>query len=100
MVGDGLLFAGVLVLSAVISQRLLTRRAGGRIAAREILLNNGAVANLIREGKMAQIKSTIETSTSIGMITLDRHIKQLYQAGEISRDVALRQMEDPNVLDN
>ncbi len=88
------------VLSAVISQRLLTRKSGGRIAAREILLNNGAVANLIREGKIAQIKSTIETNSSIGMITLDRHIKELYKLGEISREAALRQMEDPNVLDN
>ncbi len=88
------------VLSAVISQRLLTKQSGGRIAAREILLNNGAIANLIREGKIAQIKSTIETNSSIGMITLDRHIKELYQAGEISREVAIRQMEDPNVLDN
>jgi twitching motility protein PilT len=88
------------VLSAVISQRLLTRKSGGRIAAREILLNNGAVANLIREGKIAQIKSTIETNSSIGMITLDKDIKQLFEAGEISREDALRQMEDPNVLDN
>jgi len=88
------------VLSAVISQRLLPRISGGRVAAREILLNNGAVANLIREGKIAQIKSTIETNSSIGMITLDRHIKELYQSGQISRDVALHQMEDPTVLDN
>lgn len=88
------------VLSAVISQRLLSRIGGGRIAAREILLNNGAVANLIREGKIAQIKSTIETNSSIGMITLDRHIKELYQAGQISREVAIRQMEDQSILDN
>ena len=88
------------VLSAVISQRLLTRKSGGRIAAREILLHNGAVANLIREGKIAQIKSTIETSSSIGMITLDRDIKRLYQEGEISREVAERQMDDKNILDN
>jgi twitching motility protein PilT len=88
------------VLSAVISQRLLIRESGGRIAAREVLLNTSAIGNLIREGKIAQIKSTIETNSSIGMITLDRHIKQLYQAGEISRDTALHQMEDPNILDN
>ncbi|MFZ4632132.1 MAG: type IV pilus twitching motility protein PilT [Patescibacteria group bacterium] len=88
------------VLSAVISQRLLVRKSGGRIAAREILLNNGAVSNLIREGKMAQIKSTIETNSSIGMITLDRHIKQLFQADEISREDAIRQMEDPNSLED
>jgi len=88
------------VLSAVISQRLLPRRTGGRIAAREIMINNSAVANLIREGKIAQIKSTIETGSSIGMITLDRHIKQLYQAGEIERDVALAQISDQQMLDS
>ncbi|MDP2944720.1 MAG: PilT/PilU family type 4a pilus ATPase [bacterium] len=89
-----------LVLTAVISQRLLPRIGGGRVAAREILLNNEAVANLIREGKIAQIKSTIETNYSIGMVTLDRHIKELYQAGGISREVALGQMEDTRMLDN
>lgn len=88
------------VLSAVISQRLLTKEGGGRIAAREILLNNGAIANLIREGKIAQIKSTIETNSSIGMITLDRHIKELYESGKISRETALHQMEDPDAIDN
>jgi len=88
------------VLTAVISQRLLPRQSGGRIAAREILINNSAVANLIRDGKIAQIKSTIETGSSLGMITLDKHIRQLYQAGEISREAALRQMEDPQSLDN
>lgn len=88
------------VLSAVISQRLLPREGGGRIAAREILINNGAVANLIREGKFAQIRSTIETNSSAGMITLDRHIKQLFQAGEISRAVAERNMEDARLLDS
>jgi twitching motility protein PilT len=88
------------VLTAVISQRLLPRVSGGRIAAREILINNSAIANLIREGKIAQIKSTLETNSSVGMITLDRHLKQLYQSGEISREVALRQMEDVQMLDN
>ncbi|HBA36315.1 TPA: type IV pili twitching motility protein PilT [Candidatus Falkowbacteria bacterium] len=86
------------VLSAIISQRLLPRIKGGRIAAREVLINNEAIANLIREGKTAQIKSTIETNASIGMITLDRHLKELYQAGEISREVAERNMEDIGML--
>lgn len=88
------------VLTAIISQRLLPREGGGRIAAREILLNNGAVANLIREGKIAQIKSTIETNASIGMVTLDKHLKQLYQAGEITREAAARNMEDTRMLDD
>ncbi len=87
------------VLSAIISQRLLLRQKGGRTAAREILLNNSAVSNLIREGKIEQLKSVMETSSSLGMVTLDRHIKELYQSGEISREVALRQMEDPAILD-
>ncbi len=87
------------VLTAVISQRLLPRISGGRIAAREILLNNPAVANMIREGKIAQIKSTIETNSAIGMITMDRHIKQLYKAGEISKESALAHMEDTSLLD-
>jgi len=88
------------VLTAVISQRLLPRIGGGRVAAREILLNNEAVANLIREGKIAQIKSTIETNSSIGMITLDKHIQQLYKAGEITRETAVGQMEDARSLDS
>ena len=88
------------VLTAVISQRLLPRVGGGRVAAREILLNNEAVANLIREGKIAQIKSTIETNATIGMVTLDHHLKQLYQAGQITRETAIGQMEDTRLLDN
>ena len=88
------------VLTAVISQRLLPRVKGGRIAAREILINNGAIANLIREGKIAQIKSSLETGSSSGMITLDRHIKQLYQAGEISFEDARRNIEDPQLLES
>jgi len=88
------------VLTAVISQRLLPRIGGGRVAAREILLNNEAVANLIREGKMAQIKSAIETNSTIGMVTLDKHLKQLYQAGEITRESAAGQMEDTRSLDD
>lgn len=87
------------VLTAVISQRLLEKRTGGRIAAREILINNEAVANLIREGKIAQIASTIETHSAVGMMTLDRSIKQLYQAGEIEREMALLHISDPQILD-
>ncbi|MFA5000496.1 MAG: type IV pilus twitching motility protein PilT [Patescibacteria group bacterium] len=87
------------VLTAVISQRLLPRVKGGRVAAREILINNSAVANLIREGKIAQIKSVIETGASFGMVTMDKHIKELYSAGEISQEVAERNMDDARMLD-
>jgi len=87
------------VLSGIISQRLLPRLSGGRIAARGVLINNAAVANLIREGKIAQISTAIETGSNVGMITLDKHIKELYQTGEIDREVALNNMTDTNMLD-
>jgi twitching motility protein PilT len=86
------------VLSAIISQRLLNKNGGGRVAAREILLNNSAIANLIREGKVAQIKSVIETGTAAGMITMDKHVKQLYKDGIITKEVAMGQLGDPGLL--
>ncbi|QQG52299.1 MAG: PilT/PilU family type 4a pilus ATPase [Candidatus Falkowbacteria bacterium] len=86
------------VLSAIISQRLLNKVGGGRVAAREILLNNSAIANLIREGKVAQIKSVIETGGASGMITMDKHVKQLYKDNLITKEVAMGQLGDPGLL--
>lgn len=77
-----------MVLSAVISQRLIRKTNGGRIAAREILVRNDAIANLIRENKIAQIKSAIEMGASTGMSTFDKHIKELYKAGTIDLETA------------
>lgn len=87
-------------LAAVISQRLLPRRSGGRIAAREIMIRNSAISNLIRENKVAQIKTVLETGSNIGMITMDHHLKELYQAGEIEREDALNYMEESSFLDS
>lgn len=89
-----------MTLAAVVSQRLLPRCSGGRIAAREVMIHNSAIANLIRENKVAQIKTVIETSSQIGMITMDHHLKELYQAGEIKREDALNYMEENTFLDN
>ena len=83
-----------MVLRAVISQRLLPRNGGGRIAAREILLNNSAAANLIREGKIAQINSVIETGSSIGMMTLNNDIKNLYKNGLIDQETARSYLDE------
>lgn len=83
-----------LFLKAVISQLLLPRKEGGRIAAREIMINTPAVANLIRENKIAQIKSIIETSAEEGMHTMDQDIKRLYKEGYISRETALAYISD------
>lgn len=87
-------------LTAVISQRLLPRVGGGRLAAREIMINNSAIANLIREGKNAQIKSALETGLSQGMMTMDRHVKELFKSGRISQQTAEAHISDIGLLDS
>jgi twitching motility protein PilT len=89
-----------MILAAVVSQRLLPRLSGGRVAAREIMLKNSAIANLIRENKVAQMKTVLETNIQNGMTTMDRHLKQLYQAGEISREIALNYAEEKAFIDS
>ncbi|MEK7580449.1 MAG: type IV pilus twitching motility protein PilT [Patescibacteria group bacterium] len=87
-----------LVLRAIIAQRLLPKINGGRIAAREILLNNSAVASLIRDAKTPQIRSVIQTHAKEGMITMFNSIRQLYKAGLISQEVALAQVSNPDEM--
>jgi len=88
-------------LLAVISQRLLARAdAQGRVLAVEILRNNSAVANLIREGKTHQIYSVIETHARAGMVTLDTSIKDLYLRGLISYEDAVAHVKNPQALMN
>jgi len=88
-----------MTLKAVISQRLLERKDGGRIAAREILINNAAVANLIRENKIAQLQTVLQTSAKEGMITIDQDIKRLYKEGLVAKEAALAHMMHPESLD-
>lgn len=64
-------------LRAVISQTLLKRIGGGRVAAHEIMLGIPAVRNLIREDKVAQLYSIIQTGMTHGMQTMDQSLKQL-----------------------
>lgn len=78
-----------MLLTAVISQRLLPKIGGGRVAARELLIRNSAVANLIREGKISQIKSVMQMEGKNGMITMDKHLKELYKSGLITKEVAI-----------
>ena len=75
-------------LQAVISQTLLKKIGGGRVAAHEIMLGTPAIRNLIREDKVAQMYSAIQTGGSIGMQTLDSCLKGLLAKGLISRDSA------------
>ena len=77
------------VLLGVVSQRLIPRVGGGRIPAMEIMKNNHAVENLIRENKSYQLDSVIETSLREGMVSLDKSLADLIQRGLITLDDAL-----------
>ena len=77
-------------LSGIFSQRLVPSVSGGRVPAYELLLNTPAVANLIREGRIHEIDSFIETSSEHGMISLNRSLATLVREGEISVEDAYR----------
>ncbi|MGM0915281.1 MAG: type IV pilus twitching motility protein PilT [Pseudomonadota bacterium] len=75
-------------LQAVVSQTLLKRMGGGRVAAHEILVATAAVRNLIREDKVAQIYSAIQTGGNLGMQTLDASLAKLVTDNVVARDEA------------
>ncbi|MDD2447822.1 MAG: type IV pilus twitching motility protein PilT [Tissierellia bacterium] len=80
------------VLKAVVSQQLLPKvDSGGRIAAFEVMIATPAIRNLIREGKIHQIDSMIQTGLKDKMVTMDNSIIDLFIRGCISKDVALGQ---------
>ncbi|GMV92459.1 MAG: twitching motility protein PilT [Candidatus Hydrogenedentota bacterium] len=88
-----------MTLLAVLSQRLLPRvDEEGRIMACELLVNNTAVANLIREGKTHQVYSIMETNTKDGMQTMDRSIKELYMQGIISYEDAIAHVRNAKAI--
>ncbi|MDX2503574.1 MAG: type IV pilus twitching motility protein PilT [Gammaproteobacteria bacterium] len=76
-------------LRSVISQTLLKKNGGGRIAAHEIMIGTPAIRNLIREGKVAQMYSAIQTGQGIGMQTLDQNLKLILAQGLISKADAM-----------
>jgi twitching motility protein PilT len=75
-------------LQAVVSQTLMKKMGGGRIAAHEIMIGTSAIRNLIREDKIAQMYSAIQTGGSLGMQTLDQCLEKLLKKGLISREAA------------
>lgn len=75
-------------LQAVVAQSLLKKIGGGRLAALEIMLCNSAIRNLIREDKIAQMYSSIQTGQSQGMQTMDQHLSQLVHENLIARHTA------------
>ena len=75
-------------LRAVISQTLLKKNGGGRIAAHEIMMGTPAIRNLIRENKIAQMYSAIQTGQQFGMQTLDQCLADMVKSGSVSRSEA------------
>ena len=86
------------VLKAVVSQRLIPKIHGGRIAAVEIMLNNSAIANLIREKKVFQIDSIIQNSSASGMMLMENHLMDLLSQKIISKETALSRSFRPNEM--
>lgn len=81
-------------LRAVIAQTLMKRIGGGRIAAHEIMMATPAIRNLIREDKVAQMYSAIQTGQNVGMHTLDQYLEGLVFRGIVARQEAARKAVD------
>jgi twitching motility protein PilT len=86
-------------LLGIFSQRLIPRISGGLIPACELLINNTAVANLIRENRTHEIESVIETSSDQGMISLNRYLSELVGSGEITIENAYLYSNNPKNLE-
>ncbi len=86
-------------LTGILSQRLIPRISGGLIPAYELLINNNAVANLIRENRIHEIASVIETSSQEGMVDLNRSLSELVSRGEITVENAYIYATDTRILE-
>jgi twitching motility protein PilT len=83
-------------LQAVVSQTLLKKIGGGRVAAHEIMIGTPAIRNLIREDKIAQMYSSIQTGANVGMQTLDQCLKTLVEKRVITRELAREKAKIPD----
>ena len=87
-------------LLGVFSQRLIPRIQGGRIPAYELMINNNAIANLIRENRTHEIDVVIETGFKQGMIDMNRSLLELVQKGEITMESAMEYSFNPQALES
>lgn len=86
-------------LAGIFSQRLVPRIAGGQVLAYELLINNSAIANLIREGRTHEITTVIQTSSQEGMIDMDRSLAELVRRGEVTIEHAYERAEDAKTFE-
>lgn len=85
-------------LRAVISQTLMKKQGGGRVAAHEIMIGTPAIRNLIREDKVAQMYSAIQTGQQHGMQTLDQNLKELVARGVVDANEARKKAQSPDQI--
>jgi twitching motility protein PilT len=83
-------------LQAVISQTLMKKIGGGRIAAHEIMVGTPAIRNLIREDKIAQMYSAIQTGAAHGMQSMDQHLQRMVAQKSITRETAREKAKMPD----
>ena len=86
-------------LAGIFSQRLVPRISGGLIPVYELLINNNAIANLIRDKRTHEINTVIETGSGEGMIDLNRSLASLVQSGEVSVENAYLYSTNPKTLE-
>ncbi|MCD6384561.1 PilT/PilU family type 4a pilus ATPase [Candidatus Sumerlaeota bacterium] len=85
-------------LKAIICQRLVPKKGGGRLPALEILINTALVQELIQKGELGKLKKVMEAGRQEGMQTFDSHLKELVESGLVEEDVAFRFADSPSDL--
>ncbi|MEK7552308.1 MAG: PilT/PilU family type 4a pilus ATPase [Patescibacteria group bacterium] len=86
-------------LSGIFSQRLVPKISGGQIPACELLINTGAVANIIRENRIHEIDTMIQTGSSLGMVDLNTSLVELVRNGSITAETAYRYANNIKTLE-
>jgi twitching motility protein PilT len=86
-------------LAGIFSQRLIPRISGGLVPAYELLINNSAIANLIREGRTHEISTVVQTSSQEGMVDMDRSLAELVRKGEVTIEHAYEHAIDSKTFE-
>jgi twitching motility protein PilT len=86
-------------LAGIFSQRLVPRIAGGLVPAYELLINNSAISNLIREARTHEIGTVVQTSSQDGMIDMDRSLAELVRRGEVTVEDAYERASDQKTFE-
>ena len=97
---DGIRGVMAAVLRSVLSQQLLPRKQGGRVAAVELMFGSSALSSLIREGKTHQISSYVKQGKALGMIAMDHSLRKLVEDDTVEADAALEKALDKDSMRN